>query len=147
MSRGMACIRLTKNDLKEVRNKVLPATSKWYDLGLELGILSDDLDTVKTGNDKPQDCLREVLKRWLDNAELTPTWTTIIIALRSPAVGHHSLAEELEQQVCTKAEINRQNQAATCSTDLAVVSDVTFTQAVSAHKPGSLRKRVPHSIA
>ena len=146
MSRGMAYIRLTKNDLKEVRNKVFPATSKWYDLGLELGILSDDLDTIKKGNDEPQDCLREVLKRWLDNADLTPTWTTIIIALRSPAVGHQSFAEELEQQVCTKAEINRQN-SATCNTDLAVVSDVTFTQAVSTLKPGSLRKRVPHSIA
>ena len=116
--------RLTKNDLRIVRNGVLSVSSKWYDLGLELGISPDHLDAIRKGNDDPQDCLREVLKRWLADVEPAPTWRTVIIALRNPAVGHHSLAEELEQKYCTKVETNHQN-SATCNNQAMALSKVT----------------------
>ena len=101
----MANNRLTKDDLKIVRNRVFPAAAKWYDLGLELDISVDYLDTISgdRGN-KPEDCLREVLRRWLSGVNPEPTWKTLITALRVPAVGHQSLAEEIEQ-TCSRSVI------------------------------------------
>ena len=58
--------RLTKDDLKIVRNAVYDAAAKWYDLGIELGIPADKLDAIKKKeNDDPSACLRELLKDWL----------------------------------------------------------------------------------
>ena len=87
--------RLTKDDLKIVRNELLKAASKWYDLGLELGLSVDYLDTIN--KDNPQDCLREMLTYWLSCLDLEPSWKQVITALRSRAVNYPALAEEIEQ--------------------------------------------------
>ncbi len=86
--------KLTTKDLRTVRNAVYDAASKWYDLGLELGISPNWLDTIKkTYNDNPQDCLRQMLKLWLSNGE--PTWEVLSDALCNQAVGFADIAEKI----------------------------------------------------
>ena len=91
--------RLTKDDLKLVRDTLLKAASKWYDLGLELGLSVDYLDTIT--KDNPQDCLRVMLTYWLSCLDLQPSWKQVIVALRSRAVNYPLLAEEIEQTYFT----------------------------------------------
>ena len=77
-------------------NKLYPARSKWYNLGLALKLSPDDLDAIGNGehSGKPGDCLREVLKLWLSIAT-NPEKGDLIEALKAPSVEYASLADEL----------------------------------------------------
>ena len=96
----MACSKLTTSDLSKVRNEVFSAAAKWYDIGLELGVSADDLDTIKKANDDPKECLREMLRQWLSKVDLEPTWEALIAALRIPAVNYPALANEIKLKFC-----------------------------------------------
>ena len=97
----MACNKpLTTSDLSKVRNEVFSAAAKWYDIGLELGVSADDLDTIKKANDDPKDCLREMLRHWLSKE---PSWEALTAALRNPAVNYPTIASEIEQKFCGAA--------------------------------------------
>ena len=93
----MACSKpLTTSDLSKVRNEVFSAAAKWYDIGLELGVSADDLDTIKKANDDPKECLREMLRQWLPKVDPQPSWEALVAALRIPAVNYATLAHEIE---------------------------------------------------
>ena len=82
---------------------MLSAAAKWYDLGLELGLTADYLDTIKKANDDPQDCLRELLRHWLSGVDPQPSWKALVAALRSPAVNYPALANDIGQKRCSTA--------------------------------------------
>ena len=90
--------RLTKNDIKTVRKEVLPAAAKYYDLGIELGLDPDYLNTLTSKSD--EESLRELLVRWLSGVDPEPTWEALCEALRNPAIKHELLAEEIEEKYC-----------------------------------------------
>lgn len=92
----ISAIKLSKNDLGELLNKLYPARSKWYNLGLALKLSPDDLDAIGNGeySGKPGDCLREVLKLWLSIAT-NPEKGDLIKALKAPSVQYAALADEL----------------------------------------------------
>ena len=94
----MACSKLSTGDLSKVRNEILSAAAKWYDIGLELGMTADYLDTIRKTNDDPQDCLRELLRRWLSGVDPQPSWKALITALSTPVVNYHALASEIEEK-------------------------------------------------
>ena len=97
----MASDRLNIDDLKTVRTEVLPAAFKWYDLGVELEISPNTLDTIKKAKkDDPIECLCELIAKWLRGVDPKPTWKALIAALRSTVVGYQSLAEKLESKYC-----------------------------------------------
>lgn len=66
--------RLTTNNLRVVRNAVYDVAAKWYDLGLELGIAPGDLDAIRSAHSDPQECLREMLRKWLSGVNPEPSW-------------------------------------------------------------------------
>ena len=87
---------LTINDLKTVYNKVQDARSQWYMFGLELGIIADDLDSIKSlCRGETIESLLEVLKLFLRRAKPKPTWQLLADALNS--VGCEALAEQLRE--------------------------------------------------
>ena len=89
---------LTINDLREVKNAVFDARAKWYNLGLELGILAGDLDNISTNpknfgdNDK---FLAVVLTMFLQQVDPKPTWRRVADAMASRSVGRPDIAERL----------------------------------------------------
>ena len=87
--------QLNENHLCDVYRSVYGARAKWYNIGLELGIPSSELDTLRAQNG--EDALREVLKHWLQQIDPPPTWGRLLEALRSPTVGKQQLALELER--------------------------------------------------
>ena len=85
---------LTIKDLNAVKNAILSAHSKWYDVGLELGIIADTLDAIKKDCQSCKDCYIEMLKQWL-RSDLRPSWSVLADALRSPSVEEGALADQL----------------------------------------------------
>ena len=86
---------LTIKDLNAVKNATWSARSKWYNLGLELGILADTLDVIKENCQNCEDCHIEMLKRWLKRSSPRPTWSALAKALRSLPVDEGALAKQL----------------------------------------------------
>ena len=87
---------LTVNDLASVQRAVWEGRAVWYNLGLELGILSGTLDAIKLANQSdPGYCFTETLKLWLRSYELRPSWSSLARSLRAPPVGLEQLAEQL----------------------------------------------------
>ena len=83
---------LGKKDLGEVlgilRKHSFNSTD-YFDLGLDLGLLYDTIDTIKSHyREDPKSCLRECLVKWLEKADKVeekggPTWYALIETLRS----------------------------------------------------------------
>ena len=78
-------------------NKLWSAKSKWYNIGLGLGLSADELDSIDQKGREPGDCLREVLSHWLKKRN--PRKSQLIEALRQPCVGYGQLAEDLHTWV------------------------------------------------
>ena len=91
--------QLSAKDLSTMYSDVFDAAMKWYNLGLALGLLSDELDKISSAHcDEPDVCLREVLKLWLSKSFLHPTRKALICTLRQRAIGFQQLADELEMK-------------------------------------------------
>jgi len=98
--------RLREDDLADVQRKLLAATTKWYNLGLELGQRASTLDCidVKYRSD-PSTCFRQVLKLWLNGVDPSPTWQAMVKALNSSTVAKYQLAKEIEADLPTATAV------------------------------------------
>ena len=96
--------KLTIDNLADVLEAVWEARSEWYNIGLKLGISPGTLDSIEATGQNPGRCLTAMIKDWLKNGKLKPSWAELAKALKSPMVGYAQLAEQLSQQ-------------STCSTD------------------------------
>lgn len=84
-------------DLRTCLNIMHPARSKWFHIGIQLGIESSTLRAIehKWPKDDGENCLLEVLDEWLKQHR--GSWETLIAALRAESVGEAKLADNLEQ--------------------------------------------------
>ena len=85
--------------MNEVAAKI---PGKWRDLGLQLGIEQDVLDGIASIS--PGDinhCYSNVFTQWKNqNSTQYPyTWSTIVQALKSPAVGEERLADKIKNKL------------------------------------------------
>ena len=66
-------------------------TIKWFDLGLYLGLIHNDLKVIETNYPRDAErCLRECLAKWLTD-DIEATWNKLAIAVGE--VGETSVAE------------------------------------------------------
>jgi len=82
----------SNNDLKFLVELLHPVRAKWYEIGLQLGLRSGDLDAIN--KDSPSDCsasCREMLKRWLAGVNPYPTLKALSDALQADTVGESRL--------------------------------------------------------
>lgn len=82
--------QLSIRSLKEVRNLLYPIRRKWYNIGIELDIEIEELETINTMYRDPGECLIGVLKIWLKS--INPTWEALGNALRAKSVNELQLA-------------------------------------------------------
>ena len=93
---------LQLSELHVVMDELNDVRTKWYDIGLHLGVGVDQLDCIKRqySNSDFSDCLRDTLKVWLETDHF-PTWRNIVDALRSNTVSKMRLARDLECKYCS----------------------------------------------
>ena len=86
------------DDLASVQRAVWEGRAKWYNIGLELGLTAGTLDSIRLANQSnPDYCFTEILKIWLRNHDLHPSWSSLASSLSAPPVGLEYLAEHLPQ--------------------------------------------------
>ena len=87
-------------DVSDLMNEVAAKIpNKWRDVGLQLGLDQSELDGIAI--ESPRDtnlCYSKVFTRWKNknSAEHPYTLSTIVRALRAPAVGVERLADEIK---------------------------------------------------
>ena len=86
---------LSIDSLSDVVKAVWEARVEWYDIGVELRVSPDTLDTIQKDHRDTKPCFREMLKVWLRRTEPRPSWAELAKALRSPTVGYEDLADRL----------------------------------------------------
>ena len=100
---------LSTKDLKTVRKELFDAATKWYDIGLEVGLECSTLDNIKGMYQDNQDCLREMIKCFLKQVNPKPTWKIVVDALKDKAVNYGQLAEAIECTYCKPSEHDAQD--------------------------------------
>ena len=74
-------------DLPNLMERLHPVRAKWYNLGLQLEISVGDLEAIQQEHRRAEDCLREMLVKWLKRVNPLPTETLLSAALQSNTVG------------------------------------------------------------
>ena len=83
-----------KHSLRTILDSISTLTTKWFNLGVALGLSYDTLKTIES--DHPKDthrCLTEMVIAWLqmkDNSQ--PSWQSLASALGSPFVDRKEIA-------------------------------------------------------
>ena len=105
---------LTLKDLATIRKDTYKSLSKWYDVGLELGVPVDELDRIQRDHGcETKDCHREMLKSWLKGAVNT-TVAALVEALSSDVVGESALARKLEEKYCPVKKLDNSEISGRC---------------------------------
>ena len=93
---------LAPEDLATLVNELYEVRAIWYDVGVQLRMMTSDLDAIQTQyQNNPKTCLRQMLSDWLTNeVPSPPTWQRVVDALSTPAIGKQSAAERLKQVYC-----------------------------------------------
>ena len=116
---------LTSQDLRTVQEALWEARPKWYNLGLQLDMAVDDLDVIKRTNFQNDDeCLTDLLRRWLRRADPHPTWKAIVKALQSPTVDLTQLSykigsDHIDKNESTKADCSENPKSEECKQNVA----------------------------
>ena len=88
------------DDIREVQDFFWDIRAAWKTIGLELGIDMGTLDSIeRTHRMVAEDCLLEMLKRWLQHVTPKPTRSVMASVLQSkPLAGLSTTAGELYHQ-------------------------------------------------
>ena len=93
--------QLSVDDLHIVMEELNDVRAKWYDIGVQLRVNIGTLKAIEKQYSDPSDCLREILTTWLKAYPPHSTWSKVVDALSSGAVGESRLAADLEQKYCS----------------------------------------------
>ena len=89
---------LTIVDIQRVRIALLPAHTKWFDIGLTLDVDHETLCSIRREYSNDGDRLREMLSCRLKSGG-NLTWTVLCAGLREPTVGRNDVANAIEKKL------------------------------------------------
>ena len=92
---------LTEHHLKYLLEDTIDAETKWYFIGLYLGLTPATLDAIGQNFKMCNEQYKEVLYKWLQS-RVTPTMRKLIEALESNTVKKESLATRLRTKYAKK---------------------------------------------
>lgn len=120
-------------DFQAVYNVIWPARSKWYSIGVQLGLKMNDLNAIRKRHNKdPDECIIDMIGKWLNKEGAI--WTKLSSALRHETVDYLQVANSLDHRL----EIDSLGNSAT-STSLAssTVSPMAKTSTSQYIEPSS----------
>ena len=88
-------------------NELGSVVSKWFQIGIQLGIGESRLHQIEADHRTADRCLSEVIIFWLNgNTNADVTWESLITALEASGVNEKGLAKSLIQKygINTKSE-------------------------------------------
>ena len=81
-----------------VREAAKEATAKWFDIGIELGLLPHALEIIKDNYSDVKQCFTQMLLQWLRQVDPPPTWSALAKALKHSYVNHPDIAQRIEKE-------------------------------------------------
>ena len=87
---------LTPDDAGKILEELLDAQNHAHLLGLMMNVKPRDVEAIQAMYQQPKDRLLHIIISFLQQTEPTPTWRTIVDALKSPVVGLTALARRVE---------------------------------------------------
>ncbi len=92
-------------DLRTICNALVRIETKWFRIGIQLGIPRSKLEKFKKDEDDP---LSAVVDYWLQGnitESVSPiSWNSIVAALKSEYVGEPGLAEKISKKYCEQED-------------------------------------------
>ena len=94
-------------ELKNLTNELANVTSKYYEIGIQLGIDEEKLKQIESDHkDNIKRRFSEMLSCWSKgNGDGAPSWNSLVSALESKSVGEKTLAATLRKQYIMPREI------------------------------------------
>ena len=84
-------------DLHTVYEELSKARTKWYNIGLALGVDNETLTAIgREHREKDEECLRDLLARCLQMSSLT--WRKLCEVLEGTTVQRKNVADEIRQK-------------------------------------------------
>ena len=100
---GTITLPVDLEDLRFLDCELRPVSHMWYSLGVQLQIPVGTLKRIESDyHNKATRCLLEMLTVWLQCANPSPTWSVLIVALKS--VDERRLAQQLRDKYCPERE-------------------------------------------
>ena len=92
-------------DLATLVNELHEVRADWYDLGVQLRMVTSDLDAIEQENTKDsKKCLRKMLSLWLTKTTPSPpSWQRVVDALCSRSIDRPALADKIRRTYCNVA--------------------------------------------
>ena len=90
-------LQLSPNDFREVYAALFEKRSRWRSIGIALGLIPSELNNIEAQYERLDRRLQEMLSKWLNSSKLSPSWTSLVAALRSKTVEEMCLAHNIEQ--------------------------------------------------
>ena len=92
-------IWLSVLDLRTVTNELGSVMTKWYPIGVQLGVDEHKLEEIETNYQKTDRRFSEVIKFWLrGNTRVAKSWESLVEVLDSPFVSERGLAMKLREK-------------------------------------------------
>ena len=91
---------LDAQDVVEVVREIRVVQNKSETLGRILKLPKVTVDSISQEYSNPQDRLFRVIDEFVKQVEPSPTWRTIVDALKNPLVDEPRLAREIEGKFC-----------------------------------------------
>ena len=88
---------LSTDDLSKVRGELFQVQVKWYDIGLDLGLPVNTLETIRQECQDLGECLRKMILEWLKAVDLQPTWRKLVDVLQNRVINEGVLAIKITQ--------------------------------------------------
>lgn len=99
-------------ELIDLLNYLHGKATKWYDIGIQLHLSTEELDAIKCDSNGVNECFRKMLMKWRSKAHPLPTWRALIAALRARAIDEQVLAAELEAHLSVSRQSSSESVSA-----------------------------------
>ena len=83
-------------EVRDVLQLLAPIASRWYEIGISLGISDNDLERLLASNMSNIAKLSRIISIW-QNSCVSPTWAALIAAIEGPIVGNIATAHEIRR--------------------------------------------------
>ena len=92
---------LSIEDLKEVMEELVEAKNMWFEIGIQLDVPINTLDSIKHDEWETSKCYCKMLQEWLRNGK-SRSWEALAEALGTATVNHSSLKQRILLEHCTQ---------------------------------------------
>ena len=89
---------LSDADLADIMELSFGARTKWYNIGLGLGLHYTILDGIAADSVTADTCFRKMLVEWLHSGKIR-TWRALAEAMGKITVGRHDLKDEILKKI------------------------------------------------